>query len=1067
MNTIMEWFCRNGVAANLILVIIAVGGILTVKERLVIEVFPDFAQDAVSIRVVYPGAAPEEVEEGICIRIEEQIQDVLGIDQIQSVASEGTGTVIVKAIAGYDPRRLLDDVKARVDAIDTFPEEAERPVVEEVLLRNQVINVTVSGEVGEANLKRWGERIRSDLLALPEISQVELDSVRPYEVAIEVSEDTLRKHELTFDEVARAVREFSLDIPGGTIRTEGGEVMVRTIGQAYRGADFEAIVLLRGEDGVRVTLGEVARVRDGFAESDQTARFNGQPAVLVRVFRVGNENAIEVADTVKRYVEEMQDQLPSSLALTTWQDDSSYLESRLGLLLRNAAIGLVLVFLTLALFLRFQLAIWVTVGIPVSFLGALCLLPELGVTINMISLFAFILVLGIVVDDAIVVGENIYSHYQRGKPALQAAIDGAREVAVPVVFAVLTTVAAFLPMLMVPGATGRIWAVIPLVVIPTLLFSLVESHLVLPNHLSYMVPRKQQRPGWNPVRLWERLQRRVADGLDRFIEGAYKPFLEKALRYRYLTLCGFLAAIVVTAGLVQSGWVRFIFFPNVEADFVIATVTMPEGTPVEVTGGAVQRVERAALELREELDAEHGIGNSIIHFLTSLGEQPLGDQLGGAMGTGERGGGSHIAEVVIELAPSEVRGIRSSEVERRWREKVGDIPGIRELMFHSSLVGMQKPVDLRLSGPDFQEVLEVTERMKEELGAVEGVLEIADSHQAGKREVQLELKPGAELLGISLSEVGRQVRQAFHGEEAQRFLRGREEVKVMVRYPEEQRRSVADLEEMNLRLPDGTEVPFSSVAVARPGLGFSSIRRVDGRRAVNVTADVDTSLTTADQVFDRLNREVFPRLQAAHPRIEIVAEGQRQDQADSIGGLIQGGIFAIFLIYALLAVPFRSYTQPLLVMSVIPFGLVGAVAGHLIMGLPMSILSVCGMVALAGVVVNDSLVLVDYINRRRRSGLSMMRAAREAGRARFRPVLLTSLTTFAGLSPLIFERSAQAQFLIPMAVSLAYGILFATAITLVLLPSLYLMMEDGKVFLIRRLGFRRLRRARVPGAWRG
>jgi len=1049
MQRIIAWFADNGVAANLLMLLIVVGGLMTVPG-LKQEVFPEFSSDLISVSVPYPGAAPEEVEEGIVVRIEEEIQDLEGIEEIRSTASENVGTVTVEVVPGGDVQKLLNDVKVRVDAIDTFPEEAEEPVIQEVVLRRQVVNVAVSGNADERTLKRLGEQVRDDLSAIPGITQVELEAARPYEISIEVSEQALRRWDLTFDQVATAVRRASLDLPGGSIETRGGEILLRTEGQAYRGHQFERLPLLTLADGTRLLIGDVARVVDGFADTDQAARFDGAPAVLVQVFRVGDQSALEISEKVHAYVTEAQARMPEGVELTTWQDDSRILRSRLSLLLDNGRVGFVLVFLVLALFLRLKLAVWVAIGIPISFLGTLLLMPWLDVSVNLISLFAFIVVLGIVVDDAIVVGENIYTGYESGEEGLAAAVAGAQGVYKPVIFAVLTSVAAFAPLLAVPGNTGKIMRNIPLIVIATLLFSLVESLLVLPNHLSHLEHHEDEKRG-ALSRRWRSFREGFSRFLARVIERSYKPSVEWAIRQRYLTVAMAVAALLITTSVVAGGWIQFTFFPPVEADNVVALLTMPQGTPAEVTARALARIEDAALEVQREVE---GDGSPVVrHMLASIGEQPFRTaQSRGAGRSGTVFSGSHLGEVNLELFPSEEREVTSKQIGDRWREKVGGVPGATELTFTSSIFSTGEPINIELTGPDIQELRQVAARLKEEIRQYPGTQDVADSYRAGKREIELDITPEAQAAGLSLADLGRQVRQAFYGEEAQRVQRGRDDIKVMVRFPESERRSLGDLEDLRIRAPDGTAVPFPTAARASTTRGPASIQRVDRNRVINVTSDVDVEEANANEILADLAANVLPRVLADHPRVRYDFVGQREEQRKTLGGLARGFVVALLVIYALLAIPFKSYLQPLIVMSAIPFGLIGAVLGHVVMRMDLTMLSMFGIVALTGIVVNDSLVLVDFINRRFREGIPLLEAVREAGAARFRPILLTSLTTFAGLTPLLLERSVQAQFLIPMAVSLGFGVLFATFIILVGVPVGYVILEDVKRLTDRLLG---------------
>ena len=1050
MKKLVSWFASNGVVANLLMVVILLGGALAVPQ-IRKEVFPEFSADQISVSVLYPGAAPEEVEEGICIRIEEAVQSLAGVKRITSTASEGMGIVNVEILEGTDARELLDDVKARVDAISTFPEEAEQPVIQEVVPRYQVINVAVSGPADERTLKQVAEQVRDEVVSLSGITQAELSSARPYEVSIEVSEEALLRHGLSFDLVARAIRRSSLDLPGGSIRTQAGEILLRTKSQAYAGEEFRQLTLLSRPDGTRVLLGDVARVVDGFAETDQSARFDGQPAILVQVFRVGRQSALEIAAAVREYVRQKQIQLPEGLTLTTWRDESRILRSRLDLMIKNGLAGLALVVLTLTLFLRVGLAFWVSLGIPISFLGCLMALPYLDVSINLISLFAFIVVLGIVVDDAIVVGENIFSQYEQGKPKLRAVTDGTQEMMIPVFFAVATTVAAFSPLLMIEGPTGKMMRVIPLVVLPTLVFSLVESLLILPHHLSHL-----RRSGTLRKRglssLWNRVQEFISGLLKRFIRRVYEPFLGWAVEWRYLTAAVGVSTLVLVVGMILGGRIKFNFFPPVEADNVMAFLTMPQGTPADVTARAMEKVERAAAVLQEEIgSSSQGDGSAGVfrHVLVSVGEQPTRVIRNRFRGGVTRFSGAHLGEANIELAPSEERPraqdgklLSSTEIANRWRELTGTIPNAVELAFSASLFAPGDPINVQFSGPDIGRLQQAADKLKRHLRQFTGVYDIADSFRAGKQEIKLKIHPAAESLGLTQADLARQVRQAFYGEEVQRIQRGRDEVKIMVRYPSDRRRSLGQMEGMRIRTPDGGEVPFSVVADSELSRGFASIRRVERNRSISVTAKVDTQKANSNEILAELERGYFPSLLREYPGLNYSLEGEQEQQKETIDGLMQGFGIALAAIFALLAIPLRSYFQPLLIMSAIPFGLVGAFLGHRILGMDLSILSMFGIVALAGVVVNDSLILVDYVNRQRRSGVPLRESILKAGSARFRPIFLTSVTTFAGLTPMLMETSVQAQSLIPMAVSLAFGVVFSSPVILILVPCAYMILED-------------------------
>ncbi len=1037
---IIPWFARNGVAANLLMLLIIFAGLTSLTSKIRREVFPELSTGLVTVTVPYLGAAPAEVEEAVCARIEERVQDLESVKRVRSTAAEGFGTVTLELLDGVDPREAMDDIKSRVDAIDTFPEETEKPIISEVILRRQVLSIAISGDADERTLRRIGERVRDEVSALEDITQVELVAVRPYEVSIEVSEEALRRHGLTFDQVARAVRRSSLDLPGGSVKSEAGEILLRTEGQAYSGREFEDLLLLRRADGTRLVLGQVATVIDGFAETYQAARFDGHPAVLVQVYRVGDQNVTALADRAKAYVAAAQKRMPEGVSLTIWQDDTRILEDRMNTLWENGRAGLVLVILVLTLFLRLRLAFWVSLGILVSFMGAFWVMPALDLSINLVSLFAFIIVLGIVVDDAIVVGENIHRHLQMGKRGLEAAIDGVQEVAVPVTFSILTTIAAFGPLLLIPGNTARVMRNIPLIVIATIVFSLIEALLVLPAHLTHLDRRPRGLAGI--LAFVERIQKPVAAALDWLITRTYRPTLKRALEWRYATVAIALGVLMLAVGTIAGGRLKFSFFPPVEADNIVAFLTLPQGTPAEVTARALRRIEESAEELRRQV-ADEGEPEAFRHVLTTIGEQPYRDRQRRFTVSGAAAA-SHLGEINIELAPAEERRITTTELTQRWRELTGPVPDAVELAFVWSLFSTGEAVNVQLAGPDLDELRRAADELKQALARYPGVKDIADSFRTGKQEVKLRVTPQAESLGLSLSDLARQVRQAFYGEEAQRIQRGREEVKVMVRYPEDERRSLASLEQMRIRTPEGDEVPFSVAGRAELGRGFATIARTDRNRTVNVTADVDLELANANEILANLQRDVLPVLMADYRGLTYSLEGEQQQQRETLAGLRGSFTLAVFLIYALLAIPFRSYLQPLLVMSAIPFGIIGAVAGHLAMGRDLTVMSVFGIVALAGVVVNDSLVLVDFINRTVRAGTPVQRAIREAGEKRFRPIVLTSLTTFAGLTPLLLERSLQAQFLIPMAISLAFGILFATGIILVLVPVGYSILEDVK-----------------------
>jgi multidrug efflux pump subunit AcrB len=1057
---IIDWFARNPVAANLLMALVVVGGFASLPA-IQQKTFPDIQVEVIQIAVPYLGAAPEEVEEGVCVRIEEAIQSIDGIEQITSSAAEGACGVSAELLSGYPIDRALTEIKNEVDAISTFPEEAEEPIVSHLTVRRNALQLALAGPASERALKILGERTRDEIVALQDVTQVDVTSARSYEISIEVPEEALRRHGITFDDVVRAVQRGSLDRPGGSIRTTGGEVLLRTVGQAYTGEEFEKIVVLTRDDGTRLLLADVAHVVDGFEEDHVYARFDGEPAVMVRVFRVGDQKVLDLVERVKDYVALAAERLPEGVSLHVWRDDAQSLRDRLDILVRNGRMGFVLVFVVLALFLRLRLAFWVAFGVPVAFLGALLLFPFLEISVDVISVFAFILVLGLLVDDAIVVGENVHRHQERAEEPLVASIRGTQEVSVPVIFGVLTTVAAFLPMIFAPGVFGQIFGAIGAVVLCCLFFSVVESQLVLPAHLGHMKAVRLAR-GAEPASGagapagsglssdsglsagWKRLQRFFATSLERLAQHRYRRWLGRAIEWRYATVAGAIALLLVTVAWIGTGRMRFSFFPPIQSDYISARLTMPQGTPIEVTGNAIGELEASAWRVKESLDADYpDAGRSmVVHVMATVGQMPSVGGTGPPGTVANSGGATHLGEVSIELVGGDDRPIDAEEVAQRWRELTLPIADVEELVFASALFSVGDPVDVELQAADVSMLTAAAGRLKERLAEYAGTRDISDSFRDGKREIVLSILPAAQTLGLTLDDLARQVRQAFYGAEAQRIQRGRDDIRVMVRYPAAQRRSLADLENLRVRTPDGGEVPFYAVARAEPGVGFATIKRRDRQRVINVTADVNREEGNEGEILSDLESDFLPGLVAEFPGLSYSFEGAQREQRKAMASLARNYLFAIVAIYALLAIPLRSYGQPLIIMAVIPFGLVGAVLGHVIRRIDLSMMSVWGIVALTGVVVNASLVLVHNVNQHRAEGVPLGDAVREAGVVRFRPVVLTSLTTFAGLLPLLFERSVSAQFLIPMGTSLGFGVLFSGALSLFLVPCSYMILED-------------------------
>jgi len=1054
---VIAWFVKNPVAANILMVLIIVSGLYAVFNKIPLETFPAFEQDVVNITVVYPGATPREVEEGIAIRIEDAIGDLPGIERIYSDASEGRALVRVEIRKQYDTTKLLNEIKTRVDGISAFPENAERPTVEQLIITRDVITVVVEQENNdEVALRTVTEQIRDEIRALPNVTQLAMGGIRPWEISVNVPETSLQQYNLSLDEIARIIRDASIDIPGGTIKTDSGDILVRALGQSYRKDDFAKIRVINLNNGTSVTLDQIATINDGFTEDPLYSKFDGKNAAFINVSRVGDQNAITVANEVKEYIDNRGQTLPAGLKLSYWRDSSKTVKARLDTLTRSLIQGIGLVLLLLALFLRPYLAFWVSIGIPISFLGALALMPYMGMTLNLVSMFGFILVLGIVVDDAIVTGENVYSDLQKHGDPYKAAVHGTQQIATPVTFGVLTTVAAFLPLLLIDGRRGPIFAQIPMVVIPVLIFSLIESKFVLPSHLRNMKLKNDT----SKLNLLSRLQRFIAGSLEWFIRTIYRPFLSFTLNWRYLSLSIFISILIFAITVVASGRYKYTFFPRIESEIITATIEMPEGTSIKITERYVDVMVKAAETLQKKYiepveddqstDSSININSSgknnndkkqgkklIQHILVTVGS--AGRRPSGSSGV------SNIATVTFETIPPEKRKIKISSVKivDEWRKLIGPIPGVKELSFRAELGRGGEPIDVQLKGADFSKLNEVAQLVKEKLNEYEGLFDIRNSFEGGKEEVQLTIKAQAEQLGLTQSGLGIQVRNAIFGTEAQRIQRNQSEIKVMVRSPKDERFALSDLQNLKIRTSTGAQVPLSEVADIQIGRGSSTISRVDRQRIINVTADLNKDRISATTVVADL-KKWFPEIEAQYPGISFDMEGEQREQRKFGKSLQLGFGIALIVIYILLAIPFGSYFQPLMVMSVIPFSIIGALMGHAIMGLSLSISSIMGLLALIGVVVNDSLVLVDYANKRLKEGIPVPEAVRMSGESRFRPILLTSLTTFAGLTPLIFEKSTQAQFLIPMAVSLGFGILFATLLTLVLIPTFYLIVEDIK-----------------------
>ncbi|WP_144391876.1 efflux RND transporter permease subunit [Pleionea sediminis] len=1028
MNRLIIWFAKNSVAANVLMILILVMGYLSIPNTKK-ELIPNVSLERIAIQTLYPGASPFEVEKSVCKRIESAIYDIEGMIDLTTQAQKGSCNIQLDVDFGYDTRIILEEVKARVGGVSGFPPEVQRPIIKELKVRNRVATLIISGDAEEWVLKKIASRIRDDLLDSPLISVVDLENVRPYEVSVQVTESSLQQYGLSLSEVATIIKNSSQNMPGGTLNTAAGDVLIQTEGKVETANGFDSIILRSKPDGGRLLLSDLATVVDGFEYGNTHATFNGKPAVSLEIYRVGKQNIVDVAQVIQNYVAEPTSYIPPGISLYIWQDDSKHFEGRTQLLINNALQGLCLLFLTLMLFLHWRVSFWVSVGIPIAFMGAFWFLPNFGGSINVISLFAFILVLGIVVDDAIIVGESVFSQQRSGLTGVDAAITGTKKVSKPITFAVLTTIIAFIPLLYLPGPEGKLMQVIPIVVISTLIFSLVESLLILPAHLAHS--RITQAGYENKNTKYQKL---FSEGLEKFVERCYRPFLTFVLRWNLAAITAFIAIFIVAISLLTGGWLKMVLFSEIEADVAVASVGFAEGTPAEVTQQAVNKIEQAAILLSQELEEEFG-EKQINQILAVIAPRV---KTSNANSQNQE----HKGRVSIEFVDSEKRKIAGKELLRRWRNLVGDINGALELRFESNLNNPIPDLAINFYGDNLNTLKTVAEDFKSQMIKHRGVYEVRDSLQSGRKQVTIQLLPVARDLGLTLNDLGNQVQQAFHGIEVQSFYRGEDEVKVMVRYPDSARGSLWHLENMHIRLTDGSTTPLLHVAEVTDGTGAPTIQRIDRKRVVTVSAFVDNNITSAAKVMKQLEQSTLTNLSVDYPGVRWGITGKQKSIKEFFASMGQSYSFALIIMYLLMAVLFGSYSQPLMVMYAIPFGIVGSLLGHWITGVDVTLWSFVGMIAVSGVVVNDNLVLVDFINEKRREGVSIIESIKEAGAARFRPIILTSLTTFVGLMPIILETSVQAQFLIPMAVSLSFGVLFATFISLILVPSAYLTLDQ-------------------------
>ncbi|HCY84080.1 MAG TPA: hypothetical protein DHV36_02985 [Desulfobacteraceae bacterium] len=1034
MKPVLHAFARNTVFANILLMAVVVVGVMA-AAMIVKESFPSMERDAISVTVFYPGADPEEVEEGISRKIEEAVERIEGISEYTTTSNEGAASARMEVKKGYDVKAVLDRVKTQVNAISNFPSDAEKPVISDEVRKSTVLTMYLASDMPERRLKEWGQRIRDRIRDLPHVSQVTLSGTRDYEISIEVSEEKLRQYNLTFDQVARAVRNSSVNRAGGTLKTSGEEIRLRTMGRKYTGDELAQIIVYAGPAGQMVTLDRIAAIHDGFVETPARADINGKRSVLITVYKTDEENALVIAQTVHAFIEKLNTELPEGIEIKVLYDRTTSLKARIRLLTKNGTMGLAIVFLLLWAFLNTRLSFWVGMGIPISLAGGMAILWAIGGTINMISLFGFILVLGIVVDDAIVVGESIYVHRKMGKPALQSAVEGTLEVAMPVTAAVITSVVAFIPLAYVGGTMGKFIAILPPVVIACLLVSLVDCFILLPAHLNDLPEIDQDLRA--PKTFWarlnpDRLNRYTSRAMENFIHKIYTPFLSRALHYRYLVFFTAVAVMLAVIGMIRGGMVKYSVFPQTDGYVITASVAFPEGTPAVVTEAAMEKMERALKDYASTFKTRSG-APLIRDLLTFVG----------ASSDSMTSSGPHAGMDQAILLESEDRGVHSKEILFAWEDRLGPIPGAESLTFQALGPGHRRaPLAFELHHKDLTTLVRATERLKEALEEFDGVYQIKSDLNQGKKELRFTLKPAARSLGLTVADLASQVNSGFYGNEAQRIQRGDHDVRVKIRYTRQERGSLEDLESMRIRTPDGVEVPLRSVADIEYEPGFSTIRRTDGKRSVNVSAYVNTRVTTANEIFDELSGGFLLELKRHYPDLNIVLKGDKKRSRESMGSLKVGFPIALMGIFTIVATMFRSYLQPFVIMVTIPFGIVGGVLGHYVMGFNLSMMSLFGMVALTGVVVNDAIVLIERINENLARHIPFFEAVLRGGARRFRAIFLTTLSTVGGLAPMLLETDLQAQFLIPMAISLASGVLFATVLTLVFIPALLAILND-------------------------
>ncbi|MCP5131711.1 MAG: efflux RND transporter permease subunit [Pseudomonadales bacterium] len=1002
----------------LIIMVVGLGSAFTIQRAM----FPSVDIEVIFITAPYPGAAPEEVEQGVVLKIEEAINDLDGIKRVESDAYESFARIMIEPNEGIDLGKLLDEVQNRINAIQHFPDGAEEPIVRQPELLFPTLTLQLSGNIDERALKSLADEMRRELLSLPEVSSAEVVGARDYEISVEISEQLLREYHLTLGDVADIIAASSLDIPAGSVQTRNGDIMLRTLGQAYVQRDFEEIVLKTWPDGTRLLLGDIATIDDGFVDGNGFTTFDGQYSLGINVFAMGKQDIIDTAQATRDYMEQKRGQLPEGVTLDAWQDITYYLKERLGMMLKNLAVGALLVFIVLALFLEIKLAFWVMLGIPVCFLGAMAVIstPLVDASLDLLSIFGFIIALGIIVDDAIVMGESAYAEQERHGHSVQSVVSGVYQVATPATFGVLTTIVAFMPTLFVEGVFGAFPEACGIVVVLCLALSLLESKWILPAHLAH------SKPSRHPLLMsMNRVQQHCNQSLRDFVDRRYTPFMQRCVENRYVTLAFFISLLILCGGLLAGGQVRTVLAPEARGEFLKAELRLAHGSPEERTRQAISSVANALMEIDEEYQRETGGEEKLVAHIAAYGFEQINGRIS------------------VELTKEDQRSLTTREVEQRWRDRVGTIHGAEVLAISGDDEGGWGPaIAFDLMHHDFNKLKAASEELEEALRHYVGVYDIRNGAGDTADEFHLDILPEAESLGLTRYDLGIQVRHAFYGAEAQRVQRGPDEIKVMVRYPKADREMTSSLSNMFIRTPQGDEVPFDTVADLKITQGLLKTTHIDFQRASEVTAEADKTLVEPSRVMDEIEENVIPALLEKYPGLSYGISGMADEERKLGVSLMIGFALAIFGIYALLAIPTKSYLQPLIIMGVIPFGIIGAIVGHWVTGYAFSMMSMIGVIALSGVVVNDSLLLVDHTNNAVAAGACRYTAVVEATQRRFRAIMLTSVTTFMGLAPILIERSVQAQDIIPMAISLAFGIVFATVITLLLVPCLYVMLDD-------------------------